>query len=308
LIDALDRILTDLIQSRIAGLKGSTQVGFGPPDEQWLKDVVSANEERLNIYLYDLRENLKLRSNDRAREQQDGWYSIKRVPPKVDCLYLLTAWSPVKVTPAIEPSLDEHLILYDVLRVLMRNQSLVPAEVYKTGVKIPSSRELTSVPALLRQEELLIRAVLPDAGMREMGLFWSSVKGLWRPAIQLTVTLPVFMLDQALESPMVTTVSTDSRASDESATAEVWLSIGGQVTVGTPAQSVKGAYVQMQGVSPSEVKATNRHLFTPADGRFLFSHLLRGRYHLRATATGVGDVGRDVELPSDTGEYDLRFP
>jgi len=308
LIDALDRILADLIQSRIAGLKGTTQVGFGPPDEQWLKELVSANEERLNIYLYDVRENLKQRSNERVREPKDGWYSIKHVPPKVDCMYLLTAWSPVKVTPAIEPSLDEHLALYSVLQVLMRNQSLLPTQVYKPGLTIPSGRDLSNVPLLLRQEELPMRAVLPDAGMREMGLFWSSVKGLWRPAIQLTVTLPVFLLDAPVESPMVTTLSADYRAWDEPPSAEVWLSIGGQVTTGTPAQAIKGAYVQIQGLAPAEVKAINRHMITHADGRFLFSHLRSGRYHLRAVATGVGDGGRDVDLPSATGEYDLRLP
>lgn len=308
MIDALDRILTDLIQSRIPALKKSTQLGFAPPDEQWSQSVAAGSEERLNIYLYDVRENLKQRSNERVREPQDGWYSIRRVPPKIDCMYLLTAWSPVKVTPAIEPSLDEHLILYNVLQVLMRNQSLLPSQVYRLGVTIPSGRDLMSVPALLRQEELPMRAVLPDAAMRETGLFWSSVKGLWRPAVQLTVTLPVFMLDPPDESPMVTTVSADYRTWDEPSSAEVWLSIGGQVTTGTPAQAVKGAYVQIQGLAPAEVKAVNRHVLTPEDGRFLFSQLRRGRYRLRAVATGVGEVNRDVDLPSATGEYDLSLP
>ena len=308
MIDALDRMLTDLIQSRIAGLKGTTQVGFGPPDEQWQQDLVSANEERLNIYLYDVHENLKQRSNERVREPQNGWYSIKHLPPKIDCMYLLTAWSPVKVTPAIEPSLDEHLILYSVLQVLMRSQSLLPTQVYQPGLTIPSGRSFASVPALLQQEELPMRAVLPDAGMRELGLFWSSLKGLWRPAIQLTVTLPVFLLDAPVESPMVTTVSADYRGWDESTMTEVWLSIGGQVATTTPAETVKGAYVQIQGLAPVEVQAINRHVLTQADGRFVFSRLPRGRYHLRAVAAGAGDIGRDVDLPSATGEYDLRFP
>jgi hypothetical protein len=308
LIDALDRILIDLIQSRVSALKGATQVGFGPPDEDWFKEVVSAGEERLNIYFYDVKENLKLRSNEHTRQSQNGWYGINRVLPKIDCLYLLTAWSPALLTVSVEPSLDEHLILYSVLQVLMRNQSLLPAQVYEPGITFPSGRDLSSVPTLLRNEELPLRAVIPDAGMREMGLFWSSMKGLWRPAIQLTVTLPVFMLDGPVESPMVTTLSTDYRSWDGPSTAEVWLSIGGQVTSGTPVQSLKGTYVQIQGLNPPEVKAINRHVITLADGRFLFSQVPKGSYHLRAVAPGVGDVGRDVELPSTTGEYDLRFP
>lgn len=308
MIDALDRILLDLIQSRVAALKGTTQVGFGPPDDKWFNEVVAATEERLNIYLYDVRENLKQRSNERVRKPQDGWYSITRTPPKIDCMYLLTAWSPVKITPTIEPSLDEHLILYSVLQVLMRNQSLIPAQVYKPGVNIPSGNDLSSVPALLRKEELPMRAVLPDASMRDPGYFWSSMKGIWRPAIQLTITLPVFLIEPPVESPMVTTISADYRDWEEPLTSEVWLSIGGQVTIGTPAQLIKGAYVQIKGIAPPEVQAVERHVITRADGRFLFSHLRRGRYRLRAVASGVGDVGRDVELPSETGEYDLRFP
>ena len=71
MIDALDQIMADLIQSRIPEVAGLTQVGFDAPNADWRTAVITASEERINVYLYDLRENLKLRSNERIRERRE---------------------------------------------------------------------------------------------------------------------------------------------------------------------------------------------------------------------------------------------
>jgi hypothetical protein len=49
-------------------------------------------------------------------------------------------------------------------------------------------------------------------------------------------------------------------------------------------------------------------LITGTDGRFTFARLRQGRYRIRAVATGIGDVPRDVDVPSETGEYDVHLP
>jgi hypothetical protein len=307
MIDPLNEILHDLIQSRVPRLAGPTQVGFVPPNEDWQQEVISTSEERLNLYLYDLRENLKLRSNARTREPENGWYVERQSPPRLDCHYLITGWSPVTQMPAIEPTRDEHVLLYEVLEVLMRHRPLIPAEVYKPGVVVPSGNTPSSVPAPLFHEELPLEVALPD-GLHNLGDFWSTMKVVWRPALQLTVTIPVLLLQPDLEAPMVTTVIGDYRERDAFETSEVWVSIGGHVLAGTQPQAVQGAWVQILGLTPAEVQVVNRRMVTRADGRFLFARLRPGRYRLRAVAPGLGDLPRDVDLPSETGEYDLRFP
>lgn len=304
MIAEVDDILRDLVQSCIPPLAGPTQVGFQAPNQDWRTAVVGAGEERLNVYLFDLRENLKLRSNEFTREQQDGWYRDRQDPPRLDCHYLLTVWSPILVTPMVEPSRDEHGLLYQVAEVLFRHRSIVVADVYAPGITIPSGRTLIpDVPPPLREEELPIAVGLPDT-TRDLGEFWNTM-GTWRPALHLTVTIPVFPLTPDKESPMVTTEIVDYRQQQAPSSAEVWLSIGGHVARSGSGEVVKGVYVQIQGLNPPDVQIVNRHVITQADGRFRFERLRAGEYRLQAIA-GAGSATRIVNLPSGTGEYDLQ--
>jgi uncharacterized protein DUF4255 len=71
MIDPLESIVRDLVQSRVATLAGPTQIGFAPPNADWRAAVVAAGEERLNLYLYDMRENMRLRTNEVTSVRQD---------------------------------------------------------------------------------------------------------------------------------------------------------------------------------------------------------------------------------------------
>jgi hypothetical protein len=308
MIDRLDEVLRDLIQSRVPALAGLTQVGFEPPAEEWRLSVLGALEQRINLYLYDLRENMKLRSNARTREPIDGWYAERPAPPRLDCHYVVTAWSPVTFSPPLgEPSIDEHALLYDVLEVLMRHRPLSAPEVYKLGVTIPSGQTLASVPPPLRTD--LPLDVVQVEGLRNLGDFWTTMKLGWRPALHLTVTIPVVLLQPAFESPAVTTLTADYRMVHDTATAEVLATIGGRVLAGGSATAVGGAWVHIVGFDPPELQVVNRRLITGSDGRFLFARLRQGRYRLRAVATGLPDLPpREVAVPSETGEYDISFP
>jgi hypothetical protein len=121
------------------------------------------------------------------------------------------------------------------------------------------------------------------------------------------VTIPVVLLEPDIESPAVTTLTGDYRQAQSAVTAEVLLTVGGRVLAGTPGEAVRGAWVQIVGLNPPAVQVVNRRLITGTDGRFLFSRLRQGRYRIRAIAAGIGDVPREVDVPSETGEYDVQF-
>jgi hypothetical protein len=308
MIDPANEIVRDLIQSRLPALAGPSQVGFEPPNDDWRMAVVAASEQRVNLYLYDVRENLTLRTNERLREHVDGWLKERWTSPRLDCQYLVTAWSPASFSPPIvEPTRDEHLLLYEVLEVLMRHRPLGVDEVYRPGVTIPSGRTIASVPAPLREHPLPVDVAMPN-GPSEIGEFWMTMKVVWKTALRLTVTVPVILLEDDFEAPAVTTIRADYRQGALAATAEALLTIGGRVTRGATAEPVRGAWVQILGLDPPEIQFVNRRLVTGADGRFVFSALRPGRYRLRAVASGLGDQPRDVDVPSETGEYDVRFP
>ena len=84
-----DNLLRQLLISRVPTITDEAQVRFQPPDEDWRTYVstlsVGGNPANaLNVYLVDVRENRKLRSNERVREavqQLDG--IVREVPAPV---------------------------------------------------------------------------------------------------------------------------------------------------------------------------------------------------------------------------------
>ena len=72
----------------------SLHVGFGPPVEGWWTAAGNAIENALNIYLFDIRENRDLRSNELVRlPPTNGQIQEIPAPRRIDCHYLITAWS-----------------------------------------------------------------------------------------------------------------------------------------------------------------------------------------------------------------------
>src|SRR5262245_55039462 len=140
MIEPAEQVLRDLLQSRVPALGGSlSQVGFEPPDDQWKMAVSAAGEERLNLYLHDVRETTRLRTNQTRREVQGAWYREEPPTPRLDCRYLATAWSPATaMPPLVEPTRDEHRLLAEVAEVLFRHRALATAEVYGPIWTFPS--------------------------------------------------------------------------------------------------------------------------------------------------------------------------
>jgi hypothetical protein len=303
MLDLINEMIRDLIQSRVPKLAGIGQVGFEPPDEQW--KASSSGSPRLNIYLYEVREDLKYRASDRTRTIKNGWVNESRPPERIDCHYLITAWSSMKFAPgATEPTLEEHSLLYSVLAVFMENRPLVPAVVY--SVAVPSGNNLSSIPIEVRNDSLPMETALSDQ-IRDLGDFWGSMKVAWRPTVGLTLTVPVLPGIPDTLTPPVTTLTTEWLEEQDTMPQESLISIGGRVLTGAGDTGVVNAWVQISGVS-ANVVAVSQHVLSQADGIFSFDRLRAGQYHLRCVAAGLGDIGRDTDIPSPSGEYDLRFP
>ena len=305
MIDSINEVLKDLLASRLARLSGPTQIGFEPPNSDWQSHVVTAAEERLNVYLYDTKENTELRSNERVRENVDGWFRESKVPDRLDCHYLITAWSPIVATATIERTPDEHSLLYEVLAILMRNRPLTPARVYDGEFAIPSGRSLASVHPDLQQEVLPMSVVLPD-GMGNMGEFWNTMGGEWKPALNVTITIPIFQPD-ATDFPVVTSVIGDYRQAHNPSSNERLITVGGRVFSSASGEPIKGAWVRVQGTAPPATLGTNFRYITRGDGRFAFSRLVPGTYELTAVVSGQPEQRSTVQVPSESGNYDIYF-
>ena len=89
MIDHLDNLLHRLFRYSIAELTSDMQIRFQPPDEDWrglvsgITDGAGQPANSLNVYLADLRENRKLRTNE--REKIPDGQDIFEVPPRTPC-------------------------------------------------------------------------------------------------------------------------------------------------------------------------------------------------------------------------------
>lgn len=294
-----DNLLRHMMLTQIDELIDEAQVRFQPPDEDWRNHVSTLQANALNIYLVDIRENRKLRSNERVRSIENGVVNEDPAPARIDCHYLITAWSPAEPGPALEPTLDEHALLYEVTGVLMNNEPLIPRQVYAPD-PLPAN-----FPERIADAELPV-TILPVEGFPKYAEFWGTMGAnhRWKPAVYLVVTLPV-VLPTEVAGPMVTTRITEYRQTGQPGSGEVWIQIGGHVLDATvdPPVPVVDAWVQLETTAGQRLQTTR----TNEMGRFTFGALQEGEYRLRYSALGFNERARDIDVPSPTGEYDLRF-
>ncbi|MFY9608513.1 MAG: Pvc16 family protein [Blastocatellia bacterium] len=309
MIDLLDNLLRQILMDQIAEITDEAQVRFQPPDQDWRTYVsnlvIAANPANaVNVYLADVRENRQLRSNERVRTVANGFVNEEPAPVRMDLHYLISAWSPATVSPAIEPTLDEHALLYQSIAALVHSEPFNPSRVYPAG-----SAALNAWPEAFRNADLPA-VVAPVEGFSKLAEFWSGMGqgSLWRPALYLIVTVPVALAIEAA-GPMVTTRITEYRITGHPETGEVWIDFGGHVRDstnplpdGTPAP-VAEAWVELLTLANERLQLTR----TNALGRFLFTDLGRGQYQIHVSAAGLGELFRNIDVPSLTGEYDLQF-
>ena len=128
----------------------------------------------MNAFLYDVREETQLRSNERSFVRSNGVVSVLPPPFYVTCSYVITAWT-AKTAPR-PPSLREQDLLGQVMQFLA-GQAEISGDLAKNDFKCP-------VP-------LRISAIDEKGSLSE---FWTALGNKIRPAFVLNATI-------ALEPP-----------------------------------------------------------------------------------------------------------
>jgi hypothetical protein len=178
----LDATLTALLEKEFS-IKNVT-VSFATPDDQFPPSNVRL--PAISFFLYDVRENYGLRSNQWETEQQPtGEFTRKRPPVRVDCSYLITAW-PSATAP--NPAQDEHRLLGEVMKVLLRHRT-VPAD-YLQGE--------------LKTQEPPVRAkLIAENQLHSLGEFWQAMGGRPKATLHYAVTLSVDIFEPIPIGPAV---------------------------------------------------------------------------------------------------------
>lgn len=183
----LDATLAALLDAELA--VENVAVSFAVPDDQFPPSGVSP--PAISFFLYEVREDYGLRSNEwELTRRDDGMVTRKRPPVRVDCSYLITAW-PSPSAP--DPAHDEHRLLGEVLKVLLRHRR-IPDD-YLRG-------ELTG------QEPPLRAHVVAESQLRSLGEFWQAMGGKPKATLHYGITLSVDVFEPAEVGRAVTEPAT----------------------------------------------------------------------------------------------------
>ena len=188
-IDDLDRTVEELLKRELSpALVEQVAISFAAPDSEFPPSAVTL--PAIDLFLYDIRENLELRRTGWIVEHNgDGTATKKLVPVRVDCSYLITAWASESSTSR---ALDEHRLLSEVMRVLIRH---------------PVIPEVLLQGSLKGQEPPLPSSTLQPGRLQSVAEFWQALGGKPKAALNYTVTIGV-VPDQVLETEVPVTDKT----------------------------------------------------------------------------------------------------
>lgn len=167
MIHEVDEALRQLVRGEaLAG--ADVEVVFDAPTKDW---AARRNAPTVNLYLYDIREDLRRRERGLINEyDEDGIVTARHMPPRhVKLSYLLTAWT--------QRPEDEHRLLSSLLTCLLGYES-IPAELL-TG----SLAEL-ELPVPLT-------VALPPPEDRAFADVWTALGGELKPSLDVVVSAPI---------------------------------------------------------------------------------------------------------------------
>jgi hypothetical protein len=172
-INDLDETMASLLRHDLPpALAEQMQISFATPDDQFPPQAVTL--PAIDLFLYDVRENLELRSNESYLDRHsDGTATRTWSPVRVDFSYLITAW-PSESVPV--PSKDEHHLLGEVMQILLRYRT-IPGDVLQ-GV-------------LEGQQPPLPASSLQPGRLQSLGEFWQALGGKPKAALNYTITVSV---------------------------------------------------------------------------------------------------------------------
>jgi hypothetical protein len=281
MIEDLDEALRHLLIREMPIKNGEVDIQFNQPRREWSARL---SRPTLNLFLYDVRENAKLRHTAQGfdiERRSDGTAIQRRRPFRADLHYLVTSW-------ATEPE-DEHRLLARALMALFRVPEM-PLEL------LPESLHDQPGPITLKVAQYDTIQNLTD--------LWSSLDNELRPALTCMVTLALNPY-QAITGPLVRTREirfgqAESPALTQSllpaAGAEVYWTIGGTLHSQPPLDLKQVRLTLLERNAAIEI--------TP-EGRFSVGNLEAGDYTLEFTSEGAAPRRFPIKVPAPDYEFDV---
>lgn len=167
MIAQVDDALRTLVRAEALG-GAEVEVAFDAPTKDW---AARRNSPTVNLYLYDIREDLRRRERGLADERgEDGTVLRRRPAPRYFKLsYLVTAWT--------QRPEDEHLLLDQLLRSFLRHEAL-PDDLVTGRLAEP-------------RKPVPMTVGLPPPEDRAFADVWSALGGELKPSLDIVVIAPI---------------------------------------------------------------------------------------------------------------------
>jgi hypothetical protein len=250
-------------------------LSFVTPDQAFTPTQLT-----LNFFLHGVHENRVLRDPVPIVEELGGAF-VRRTPPlRVDCDYLVTAWSSQPAASGVE---EAHRTLARALMKLSRFP-LIPASYLQNS--------------LVGQPFPVQMWVAQSDDSKSLGEFWSALGMPPRPSFHLMVTIAMDLQLEVAEGPPVTTKQiTLHNGIELNAPSESVFGIGGVVRDAVSNAAIADATVTVDGRGSTS---------TDLDGRYRLAGLAAGTYTLQASATGFTDGSKTITVPAAViNAYDI---
>lgn len=280
MLDLIDTLIERVLDTGWTTTPPPSKPGFffTVPDQDWRTKVLAGLGMRLNIYMYEIRENRNFRRGEwDPISLPDNTVAMSQPPVYLDCHYLISAWSSTEDSEMTNPVLDEHQTMAEALRVLLRNPDVVPGALGLAG-------------GAVFQNAHVYLTVAPPEPPRVLNDFWSTMQLPWRPAVMLVVTAPLDLLLDSAPSPIVTTLI-QRYALIGTSGLEQRIDMGGFVVKALDGSTIAGATLNwVDG---------NQTAITDSQGRFIFTGLMPGVHSFTASAPGMTSLNRNIDIPAD---------
>ena len=165
-IAEVDEAVRELVRADALG-GAEVEVVFDAPTREWAS---RRNAPTVNLYLYDIREDMRRRTRGLLNDyDESGRVASRRLPPRHFRLsYLVTAWT--------QRPEDEHRLLSALLSCFVRHES-VPDGLLTGPLRM-------GLPVALS-------VALPPPEDRSFADVWSALGGELKPSLDLVISAPI---------------------------------------------------------------------------------------------------------------------
>ena len=217
MLHLLDESLEAFLRAAVPLPKREVDVAFEAPDRDWAARV---SRPTVNLYLWDVRRNLDERDGGlESVAGPDGRPRLRPPLPRVDCRYLVTAW-----TSEVQ---DEHSLLGHTLAALLLHGTI--EERYLQG----AIAQVVPAPTL--------EVAGPEG--RDNSDFWSALGGQLKPGLDVVVTATVDAAVLVAAGPPVDRYTIRARRTGDGASVSERSFVAGRVAEeeGTPVVTARGS-------------------------------------------------------------------